>query len=308
MSYDLIGDIHGYADALERLLQTLGYREQAGVYSHPERQAIFVGDLIDRGPDIPRVLEIVKSMVDHEQALITMGNHEYNMLCFYSWHNGKFLRPHTPTKMRQARVTLEAFADRGAEWYGWLQWFWDMPLFLELDGLRAVHACWDEAQIAYLKAHLSDHRLTQRFLFESTQQGSRQKDAVEIVLKGREQSLPAGQVFYDKERTPRKESRVVWWAVDGKTWREHAIGIPETEETQPLLNTPFTPQDDWVYGPEQPPVFFGHYWMKGDLRLQAPNICCLDYSVAKQGRLCAYRWDGEQVLNSEKMRCVPAIQ
>jgi len=41
--YDLIGDIHGHADALERLFQQLGYARQKGVYRHPERQAIFLG-------------------------------------------------------------------------------------------------------------------------------------------------------------------------------------------------------------------------------------------------------------------------
>lgn len=51
------------------------------------------------------------------------------------------------------------------------------------------------------------------------------------------------------------------------------------------------------YKPDQVPVFFGHYWMKGKLELQKPNVCCLDYSVAKGGVLVAYRWNGEQELN-----------
>jgi hypothetical protein len=48
-SYDLIGDIHGCARTLERLLDTLGYRVQDGVWRHPQRMAIFLGDLVDRG-------------------------------------------------------------------------------------------------------------------------------------------------------------------------------------------------------------------------------------------------------------------
>ena len=44
MAYDIIGDIHGQADKLEALLRTLGYRDTAGAWRHPERQAIFVGD------------------------------------------------------------------------------------------------------------------------------------------------------------------------------------------------------------------------------------------------------------------------
>jgi hypothetical protein len=48
------------------------------------------------------------------------------------------------------------------------------------------------------------------------------------------------------------------------------------------------------------PIFYGHYWLKGLPILQAENICCLDYSVAKGGRLVAYRWDGEKTLDESK--------
>ena len=60
MTADIIGDIHGHSDALQRLLKTLGYSRQKGVYRHPDRQAIFLGDFIDRGPQIRETLEIVR--------------------------------------------------------------------------------------------------------------------------------------------------------------------------------------------------------------------------------------------------------
>jgi hypothetical protein len=57
--HDLIGDIHGHADALERLLQQRGYSRQQGIYRQPERQAIFLGDFIDKGPQqAPRGLNV----------------------------------------------------------------------------------------------------------------------------------------------------------------------------------------------------------------------------------------------------------
>ena len=49
--YDLIGDIHGHADALEGLLLKMGYARKCGAFTHPERQAIFLGDFLDRGPN-----------------------------------------------------------------------------------------------------------------------------------------------------------------------------------------------------------------------------------------------------------------
>jgi hypothetical protein len=61
-TYDVIGDIHGYADKLRALLSRLGYQQNGGVYGSPDRTAIFVGDLIDRGPAIGEVMAIVAGM------------------------------------------------------------------------------------------------------------------------------------------------------------------------------------------------------------------------------------------------------
>ncbi|WP_030154425.1 polynucleotide kinase-phosphatase [Streptomyces sp. NRRL S-244] len=71
--FDIIGDIHGCSSELETLLGKLGYED--GV--HPEgRTAVFVGDLVDRGPDSPGVLRRVMGMVGSGNALCVPGNHE----------------------------------------------------------------------------------------------------------------------------------------------------------------------------------------------------------------------------------------
>ncbi|KAA0941371.1 polynucleotide kinase-phosphatase [Streptomyces apricus] len=71
--FDIIGDVHGCSSELESLLGKLGYAD--GV--HPEgRTAVFVGDLVDRGPDSPGVLRRVMSMVGSGDALCVPGNHE----------------------------------------------------------------------------------------------------------------------------------------------------------------------------------------------------------------------------------------
>ena len=67
--YDVIGDIHGCAHTLERLLEQMGYRKRNGIYQHPSRQAIFIGDIIDRGPRIREALHLVRDMVEHGFAL-----------------------------------------------------------------------------------------------------------------------------------------------------------------------------------------------------------------------------------------------
>ncbi|MFJ4733737.1 polynucleotide kinase-phosphatase [Streptomyces sp. NPDC088770] len=71
--FDIIGDIHGCSAELEALLAKLGYADG----THPEgRTAVFVGDLVDRGPDSPGVLRRVMSMAESGDALCVPGNHE----------------------------------------------------------------------------------------------------------------------------------------------------------------------------------------------------------------------------------------
>ncbi|MER8002601.1 polynucleotide kinase-phosphatase [Streptomyces sp. NPDC095613] len=71
--FDIIGDVHGCRSELETLLGSLGYVDGR----HPEgRTAVFVGDLVDRGPDTPGVLRLVMGMVASGNALCVPGNHE----------------------------------------------------------------------------------------------------------------------------------------------------------------------------------------------------------------------------------------
>ena len=72
--YDLVGDIHGHATELWQLLEELGYREHDGSYRHANRKMVFVGDFIDRGPQIREVLQTVRPMIDGGSALaVTFG-------------------------------------------------------------------------------------------------------------------------------------------------------------------------------------------------------------------------------------------
>jgi len=78
--FDLIGDVHGHAEELAALLGTLGYQRQRNVFRHPERRAVFVGDLIDRGPAIREAVRLARDMVEAVAALAALGNHEINAL------------------------------------------------------------------------------------------------------------------------------------------------------------------------------------------------------------------------------------
>ncbi len=72
-NYDVIGDVHGHARQLRGLLGTLGYVERDGAYRHAERRAVFIGDLIDRGPEQVEALRIARAMVDAAQVSVVVN-------------------------------------------------------------------------------------------------------------------------------------------------------------------------------------------------------------------------------------------
>ena len=72
----------------------------------------------------------------------------------------------------------------------------------------------------------------------------------------------------------------------------------------------FEEREGRLVSEEERPVFFGHYWLTGIPKLIRDNVCCLDFSVAGyrgDGRLAAYRFDGEQRLDESKFVWVEAI-
>jgi protein phosphatase len=80
--FDIIGDVHGCYDELVELLNQLGYdtTDKAHVIPLPGRKAVFVGDLVDRGPNIPAVLDLVMSMARRGDALCVPGNHDVKLV------------------------------------------------------------------------------------------------------------------------------------------------------------------------------------------------------------------------------------
>jgi diadenosine tetraphosphatase ApaH/serine/threonine PP2A family protein phosphatase len=296
--YDLIGDIHGHAEELTSLLDAMGYRQRRGVFTHDERKVIFLGDFIDRGPQIRQVLEIVQPMVEAGAALAVMGNHELNALAFHTEDadiEGEYLRRRTPNNVRQHQQTVAQLTPRQLESH--LDWFRTLPMWLDLEGVRVVHACWDDQAIATIANALKQHSgLTRPLLHLMFQPAHPLFAAVEAILKGREAPLPAGEFFLDKDGHRRTDTRVRWYLPPhGHTYRTYAL--TDTIEIDRELDRSVI-EAAVPYPADAKPVFLGHYWLPDKQpAILAPNVACLDFSVAKGGFLCAYRWNGEQVLN-----------
>jgi hypothetical protein len=300
--YDVIGDVHGHATQLHRLLETLGYTEREGAYRHGDRRAVFVGDLIDRGPEQLETLRIARAMVGAGSALVALGNHEFNAVAFATLDDhGAWCRPHTPKNIGQHEDFLREIPEGSPAHRQWVEWFRTLPLWLDLGGLRIVHACWHEPSMEVLAPHLTPSRS----LSDTVVRAARDTplfDAVEVLLKGPEIAL-GGRSYLDKDGVARARARYRWWDPAATTLRAGAEipGGCTTPAGAPLAELPDDPLDvrSLPRYADDVPVVFGHYWRSGTPTIDSPTVACVDYSAGKGGDLVAYRWSGETTLRDE---------
>ncbi len=297
--YDLIGDIHGHADELKALLHKMDYRQAQGCWRHPQRQVVFLGDFVDRGPQQVETVAIARAMVEQGQALAVMGNHEFNAVAWATPHTqrpGEYLRPHNAKNRSQHRAYLEQVGEGSSLHREHIAWFKTLPLYLKLPELRVVHACWHLQHMAVLAPWLDEQGgILPDAWVTLTTPGTAAFVAVETLLKGLELELPEGRLFHDKDNHPRRHIRTRWWSRQARTYRDLALVPAEMTERIPHDPVPvgILPGYDG-----QKPLFVGHYWLNGTPAPLTEHIACLDYSVAAKhgGKLCAYRWQGEHRL------------
>jgi hypothetical protein len=303
--YDLIGDVHGCGRSLARLLEQMGYRQQGGVWRHPRRMVLFLGDLIDRGPRIREALHLVHAMVEAGQALCIMGNHEYNALGWYTEappdSERRHVREHTPRHERLLQQTFRQFADHPQDWRDFLDWFQQMPLFIDAGRFRLVHACWDDSLIGALKADYPDGRIDRDFVVASAVPGSFANRVFERLLRGTDLRLPQGLTLTSEEGFTRAYFRTKFWEDDPQTYGDVVFqpdALPDN-----VASLPLTPTDKGrllQYGLDEPMLFVGHYWRRGRPAPLRPNLACLDYSAVMYGKLVAYRLDDELQIDPNK--------
>ena len=303
--YDIIGDIHGCALTLERLLEQMGYVQRQGVYEHPSRTAIFVGDIIDRGPRIREALHLVRDMVDRGSALIVMGNHEYNALGYCTLarpgSGRRHVREHNERHNRLIQATLEQFEHYDNEWHEFLDWFYELPLFLEMDQFRVVHACWDERLIRQFEQQHPSGCIDEDFLHASMAPGSFAGRVMDRLLRGTAMKLPDGMTMTGGDGFQRQFFRTRFWGADARTYGDIVFQPDPLPGSIAERALSAAERDQLItYGPQERPVFVGHYWLQGPPEPIAPNVACLDYSAVKYGKLVAYRMDGETCLDPQK--------
>ncbi|MEO8497716.1 MAG: metallophosphoesterase [Planctomycetota bacterium] len=139
---DIVGDIHGEIAPLRSLLRHLGYDDDG---SNPDgRRLVFVGDLTDRGPDSPAVVDFVQSLVESNRAQCVLGNHDLNILLGHRKHDNSWF--FGEEFIEDGIVVPQVLADDSIRQQV-LAFFATLPIALEREDLRVVHACWNDDMI-----------------------------------------------------------------------------------------------------------------------------------------------------------------
>jgi hypothetical protein len=236
-------------------------------------------------------------------VIYVLGNHEFNAVAWATPNEaGEWCRPHTDKNHSQHAAFLDAVVDDSASHRKWISWFESLPLWLDLDGLRIVHACWHPDSMETLGGStLSRSAIT-------AASGDPLHEAIEIILKGPEVHL--GDISYaDNDGNPRDKARIRWWDPSATTVATAAVlpGGATSWDGSPLPPLPDSPlQLDFLPADNlNTPVLYGHYWRNGiNPTIDNTRSACLDWSIAKGGKLVAYRWSGEQDLTNDHLVAV----
>jgi hypothetical protein len=144
---DIVGDVHGELSALKALLGHLGYNK-TGLHTDG-RTLVFVGDLCDRGHDSPAVFDFVMRLVNGGSAQCVLGNHELNLLREEPKEgNGWFFERHKDHDDELLKTSARVGPEQRDAIHSFLS---QLPVALERQDLRVVHACWHGSSVDALR-------------------------------------------------------------------------------------------------------------------------------------------------------------
>lgn len=329
-SIDIVGDIHREIDALGELLGNLGYTKEG---KHPRgRRLVFVGDLCDRGPDSPAVVGLVSSLVDRELAQCILGNHELNLLRQARKEgNGWYF---SDNHDQEEDKFLDSEALSGADREAVESFLLKLPLVLEREDLRVVHAVWHQPAIDTIRSSgLSALELDDQYESQIRQQASASGMSARAEA---ELALYAIKLNDGNARIPLLENAA---ALDELIQNGNPIRII-TSGIERVAREPFFVSGKWRMVDrvawwdeytDPTAVIFGHYWRwptrsvrdshsRGERDLFAPaeshhllgpkrNTFCVDFAVGArykeraggtrdtfECRLAAVRWPDKEIV------------
>lgn len=338
---DIVGDVHGEIDALQALLHRLGVDPDKRT---AQRTVVFLGDLIDRGPDSVQVVELVSRLCDAGLARAVLGNHELNLLKHdrkegngWFWgdasDHAQLSSGPAPFRSRLAsgaeREAVEAFAR-------------ELPLALERPDLRVVHACWNHDAARELPSEGDHVALSAAF-----------EQRIEADLLAREiprQAAEERAAYANlKDLRVRPDRHLHAVATEDAA---HQLGNPVKLLTSGAeVEVPvgrhffvggkwrFVERDRWWRRPVDRPTVVGHYWRRRGAPIEAKadvwddvgpfawagEVFCVDYSVGRRyaervrgrsgaegnrfdGGLAALRWPERVLVFDDQDHPVSTVQ
>lgn len=295
--YDIIGDVHGHASLLKKLLLKMEYVKTNGHFTHPSRKAIFVGDFINRGPEIKKTIRIIRGMVEGGSAYAILGNHELNAIIYHLKDKQGFSLVKQPSKYFLSLFkTINEYATNSEEWREHLKWMRSLPLYLDLGEIRVVHACWSEEAVKVADSIYAEGKIKKKVFRKIHRKvDSEISKNVWLLTKGVNLKMPGDLKIVNNKGVSPRSIRTKWWDIpEGKTFEqlsfESKFKLPEY--TVPMEILPST----YPYPKNDPIVFFGHYCRGRGPHVVKPNVCCVDSCVTGSKRLLAYQWSGEKEL------------
>lgn len=260
---DIIGDVHGELQALDALLSQLGYSDEG---EHPEgRKLVFVGDLCDRGPDSPGVIRKVKALIEAQAAQCVLGNHELNILLGKRrqgnhWFEGLEVDSRYPELGTCAPLPVEAQPEI-------LSFFESLPVALEREDIRIVHAAWHESSIELIRLIPDSLKAAFRRIESAIEES---KEGVSAKLAAHKAQHALGEALMDPRLRWTAETLAL--ARDIGTYGQlMQLANPIRVITSGLeaqVEAPFFAAGKWRFVTRVPwweryegvPVIFGHYW------------------------------------------------
>jgi len=335
---DVIGDVHGEIGALRALLGQLGYDDDG---RHPQgRRAVFVGDLTDRGPDSPAVATLVMDWVERGHAQCVLGNHELNILRREAKSGNAWIIDPTRREQRpggayaHCKAAQEPFT---ARFFAFIE---ALPLALEREDLRIVHASWIPGEVDSL-------RTAQGSTLEVFNQHEQRVES-ELAMEGLRALADAERLEHKHALVTHGEVAPPLLAAMAECDARYQMGNPvrvATSGVERIARKPFWSAGQWRMVDRVPwwaeyheatPVIVGHYWRRlapftgsghaahkpdlfggvGPTDWLGPerNVFCVDYSVAARsdgklakgnaphGHLMAMRWPERELWGEEGMQ------
>lgn len=281
---DIIGDVHGEIESLRALLDVLGYSADG---SHSDgRHLVFVGDLVDRGPDSVGVVQLVSDLVAAGTAQCLMGNHELNILRGERRAGNSWFFDNTDSATQHTLVSF----------------FEPLPVALERPGLRIVHACWHTHSIGLLRPqHGSALEIYQNY--EQLALAGLKREGLRATALEQQSNYD----LLDPDNPPPMLDQLAQFWVRQQMENPVAVVMSGVEQ---VAQKPFWANGKWRFvarvgwwqeysGSDE--VVVGHYWRSrfeghrftddtglfGDARATDPlgpdkRVMCIDYSIGQR--------------------------